>query len=136
MLIPPITHVPAICLVCCRKPLPTFPVPGAAPASPFFLCFEHQKPGEEMGAPVGVRALVRGIPGQRPCGAGCPAGHHSTLGTSQSGHFGKQLATLSDSFFSSSPQADDQAPCQATGMRPRRRAGHQGARVLPLHRLG
>lgn len=37
-------------------------------------------------------------------------------------------------FFS--PAADDQAPCQAAGLWPRRGAGHQGARLLPLHRLG
>lgn len=43
---------------------------------------------------------------------------------------------VSDCLFSPSPQADDQAPGQATGMWPRRGAGHQGACILPLHRLG
>lgn len=94
MLIPPSAHVPAICLVCCRKPLSTFPIPGAAPASPSVLCFEHQKLGEEVGPPLGVWAQMWGILGQQPRGAGCPAGHRSTLGTSQSGHFVQQLATL------------------------------------------
>lgn len=104
-----------------HKPMPAIPVSGA-PASPFVLCLKQQPQAEEMGAPLGVQALVRGVLGQRLHSAGCQEHHCSR--------------THCDCSFSSSPQADDQAPCQASGMRPRRRAGHQGACVLPLHRLG
>lgn len=74
---------------------------------------------------------MQDVPGQLPSQ---PAQHPGDL---SKWAFGDGLGhSASDCFFSSSPAADDQTPCQATGLWPRRGAGHQGARVLPLHRLG
>lgn len=46
-----------------HKPMPAIPMP-VAPASPSVLCLEQQPQAEEMGALLGVQALVRGVLGR------------------------------------------------------------------------
>lgn len=121
--------LPSCCHTCaavawCPQQLPASPVPGAAPASPSLLCLQHQA------------RSVSGLPGQ--------ALHHRSLPWGQCPLLLRALGMLCGAAWHSmndfccffSPTADDQAPCQAAGLWPRRGAGHQGARLLPLHRLG
>lgn len=93
------------------------------------------KPAEHLGAPRAGFAHRR-LPCACALGITASQGQCPLLLQALEMLCGAAWHSVNDCCCFFSPAADDQAPCQAAGLWPRRGAGHQGARLLPLHRLG